>query len=346
MRVLILILVCLGAGALVVGYYVWRESSLAVQAQPDPDVIEIEDSAQLRLLQAGPHMLFINTHPGPHAGRVALVPLHDLNGPRYLTPLRCARVDFAGGTGVCLSSASGFTSSHSVHTFDRDFAPRSRLPLQGFPSRARVAADGSMSAMTVFVRGDSYASNSLSTRTTLLDVAAQRQIAELEEFVAWRDGQRFKAIDFNYWGVTFLKQPDQFYATLATGGKLLLVHGRIGAREVRVVREGVECPSLSPDERRIVYKSRYTDGAATSWRLRVASLDAAEETTISEERSVDDQAAWLDNDHVLYALRHQDSSLASKGVTDIWVAPADGRGPARLFLKKAYSPAIVQPDAR
>jgi hypothetical protein len=202
-----------------------------------------------------------------------------------------------------------------------------------------------MSAMTVFVRGDSYASNSLSTRTTLLDVAAQRQIAELEEFVAWRDDRQFKAIDFNYWGVTFLKQPDQFYATLATGGQLFLVQGRVGAREVRVVREGVECPSLSPDERRIVYKSRYTDGASTSWRLRVARLDSPQETTIDEARSVDDQAAWLDNDHVLYALRHQDSSLASKGVTDIWAAPADGRGPARLFLKKAYSPAIVRPDA-
>lgn len=340
MRVLLLLVISLTAAGFAVGYTVWSDAGRSKESAPGLGLVEIDDPAQLANVQSRPHVIFINTQPGPGTGRVAVVPLDNLDGPRYLSPLRCARVYFAGNTGVCLRATGGLISPYHAATFDRRFVSGPEIALQGYPSRARVAPDGSVAAMTVFVHGHSYASGGLSTSTTLVDVATQRRIVEMESVTAYKQGQPFKAIDFNYWGVTFAPDSDRFYATLSTAGQMWLVEGRVTSREVRLLREGVECPSLSPDGRRIVFKRR-TASEAPSWRLHVAGLDAGEAVAIGDERSVDDQAAWLDNDRVLYALRHQDSALAARGVADVWVAPADGSTPPRRFLAAAYSPAVV-----
>jgi hypothetical protein len=54
---------------------------------------------------------------------------------------------------------------------------------------------------------------------------------------------------------------------------------------------------------------------------------------------VDDQVEWLDDDHVLYGLPGQGSKAAE---TNVWSAPADGSGPPRLLIEKAWSPAVVR----
>jgi hypothetical protein len=43
---------------------------------------------------------------------------------------------------------------------------------------------------------------------------------------------------------------------------------------------------------------------------------------------------------VLYALPQEGSSTGS---SDIWVADADGGGSPRLFIRDAFSPAVVRP---
>ena len=129
-------------------------------------------------------------------------------------------------------------------------------------------------------------------------------------------------------------------ATLASGGELYLVEGSTSTRELRVLREGVECPSFSPDGRRLVFKSRTTEGGRFAWRLHVLDLKTGNESLVNESRSVDDQAEWLDNDHVLYALPR---NVAGSGTTDIWLARADGAETPRMFVPDASSPCVVRP---
>src|SRR5262249_36336883 len=156
-------------------------------------------------------------------------------------------------------------------------------------------------------------------------------------FAVEKDGRPFKNTDFNFWGVTFAVNPDVFYATLGTGGARYLVEGRVSTRALRVVRDGVECPSLSPDGRRIAFKSRTTEGPQI-WRIRVLTLDTGADVAVAESHTVDDQVEWLDDARILYALPNE---TAGRGSSDIWVAPADGSGPARLFIRDATSPAVI-----
>jgi Tol biopolymer transport system component len=130
--------------------------------------------------------------------------------------------------------------------------------------------------------------------------------------------------------VTFARDSDRFFATLATGGRTYLLEASVRRRAARVIHENVECPSLSPDGRRIAFKKR-TGSAETPWRLTVLDLRTMRETPLAETRSVDDQAEWLDDDRVLY------------GVGDaVWVVRADGRGRPARFIAGAGSPAVVR----
>ena len=54
--------------------------------------------------------------------------------------------------------------------------------------------------------------------------------------------------------------------------KCILVKGDAVTHTAEVVAEGVECPSLSPDNRRIAYKKRVYDGGRLLWRLAVLEL--------------------------------------------------------------------------
>jgi hypothetical protein len=148
-------------------------------------------------------------------------------------------------------------------------------------------------------------------------------LGELEQFSTWRDGVRFRAADFNFWGVTFNRDSNIFYATLSTGGASYLVRGDLGLRKLTVLRRDLECPSLSPDGRRIAFKKRAAP-AAGAWRLFVLDIATMAERPIAgETRYVDDQVEWLDDAHVLYAMPRPGSA-----VTDVWTAPVDG-GEAR-----------------
>ncbi|HEX5922802.1 MAG TPA: hypothetical protein VFY45_03150 [Baekduia sp.] len=237
----------------------------------------------------------------------------------------CLRFYQAGGSALCLTVARSGVDFRAI-LLDSAMRTRHTLTLTGLPSRARVSPDGRIGAMTTFVSGDSYTSpGAFSTRTTLVDLASGRNIADLEKFTVTKDGRRIHAQDFNLWGVTFGSDSDQFYATLATGAHHYLVHGSVRGRTMQVVRDNVECPSLSPDGTRIAYKRR--DGNPWHWRLHVLDLKTGADVAVAERRPVDDQAEWLDNRRLLYDF----------GV-DVWTAPADGSGRPQRFLAHASSP--------
>jgi hypothetical protein len=246
--------------------------------------------------------------------------------------LACQRAYYAGGRGICMGVApSGVDYTAAI--FDSKLRVVHTIPLTGLPSRARVSADGRLGAMTLFVGGDSYVESAtdFSTRTTILDMATGKPVAPLEQFAVTKDGKPFDAVDFNFWGVTFAADPNRFYATLATGEHHYLVEGDIAAMSLRVLRDGVECPSLSPDGEQIAYKSRI--GRGDYWRLHVLVLAGLEDHPVAETRSVDDQAEWLD-----------DGTLVYSDGKNVYTVPADGSGEEQLLIGDAASPVRLESD--
>jgi hypothetical protein len=117
-----------------------------------------------------------------------------------------------------------------------------------------------------------------------------------------------------------------------------LVRGDLGLRKLTVLRENVECPSLSPSSRLIAFKKRVRSDL-DPWRLYILHLATLTDRSIeAETRSIDDQIEWLDDDHVLYAVRRPTAPSS----LDVWVAPLDTSAPARVFMPEAESPIVVR----
>lgn len=240
----------------------------------------------------------------------------------------CVRVAVAGGRGLCLYLARTGVDYRAA-LLDSRLRVRKVLGLTGLPSRTRVSPDGRLGAITVFATGHSYARpGSFSTSTVLIDMRRGRVITDLERWRFTREGSEVDAVDRNFWGVTFDKDGDRFYATMATGGRYYLVRGSVRARGGEVIREKVECPSLSPDGKRIAYKHPLGGGR---WRLHVLDLRSGADVALAERRSIDDQAAWVDDDTVAY----------SDG-RSTWLVPADGRGRPELLVESADSPTVIE----
>lgn len=289
-------------------------------------------------------LLFRDTRQELSYGLVALAAPGAPPAERAVSPLKCARVHFAGGRGVCLTVKRNVLSTYSALVFDDRFRVLRTIDLAGLPSRVRVSPDGQRAATTVFVGGDSYATAGFSTRTHFVDLATGRSLGDLERFSVQKDGKRFAAVDFNFWGVTFAADPNLFYATLGTGGRTYLVEGDLRTRQADVVHDNVECPSLSPDGRRVAFKKSVGSGIGpVRWRLSVLDLDTMEEVQLAETRSVDDQVIWLDDDRVAYGLTSDGDPLPSTDggqstiLTDTWVVSADGTGAPEVYLPAASS---------
>ena len=324
--------VCVGVA---VGYVAHsRDRVRAVMQAAEARASAPEPAGSVVVAAAQPHVLFRNLSEAAQAGFVAVAPLSAPDGPRRVTAHACRRLHMAAGRGLCLAEQweDPFSAPYRARIFGPDFETVHDLPLAGIPSRARVSPDGSLGASTVFVTGDSYAPGSFSTRTTLYDLAAGTSLGDLETFSVTKDGKQVHSVDFNFWGVTFAHQAGRFYATLGTGGHTYLVEGDLATRSAKVLRDGVECPSLSPDGRRIAFKEKVSGGGLSEvkWRLSVLSLASLDAHPLAETRSVDDQAEWLDSGTVLYSVD-----------SDTYAVPADGTGRPRLYLSRADSPAVI-----
>jgi hypothetical protein len=295
-------------------------------------------------LAASPHLLFRHTMVDQGYSRLSIASL-DARQPadRAASELTCERISYAGGRGICLHAERGFFTAYSAVLFDRSLKATHTITLDGRPSRTRVSPDGRVAAITVFVAGESYVGSPFSTRTTILDMATGDALGDLESFTTWRAGTRFKSADFNFWGVTFARDSNVFYATLRTAGgtshaTTYLVRGDLGLRKLTVLRENIECPSLSPNNRLIAFKKR-VGSDLEPWRFHVLDLATLTDRPIAmETRSIDDQIEWLDDDHVLYAVRRSIHSAS----LDVWVAPIDNSVPARVFMPEAESPIVVR----
>jgi Tol biopolymer transport system component len=170
----------------------------------------------------------------------------------------------------------------------------------------------------------------------IIDVDTGKRRGDLEGFTVIRSSGPFKAVDFNFWGITFAND-QRLYATLQTSGRRYLIEADILMRTARIIADDVECPSLSPDGTRIAFKKRETPGGRLVFRLNVLDLASRVVTELAETRSVDDQPEWLDDERVAYAI----ASETSPGSTDVWMVPANGTGSAIRLINGAWSPAVV-----
>lgn len=260
-------------------------------------------------------------------GRVIII---DETGRRQLGKLTCERVAFAAGRGICLAQSRKIPApGYEARFFDADQNVTGKASLSGTPSRARVSPDGRYASSTTFVAGDGYTNpGQFSTRTRVYETATGKDFGDLEDFTVTRDGKEIDNQDFNFWGVTFTGEGSRFYATLGTGSHHYLVEGDAETKAAKVVRDGIECPSLSPDGTRLGYKARV--GKPFQWRFHVLDLKTGKDVELTHEGSIDDQIAWIDDDTLAYGNGEESFSV-----------PADGSAPPKVMLKSAVNPSRV-----
>jgi hypothetical protein len=336
-RIAVFVALCLASVVVAAGYAILAARRADRQADRAA-AVPAADAATLAGLRAGPHLLFLDSD-GDVYRRVAVAPFDAPDASRALTELQCQRVYFTAGEGLCLGR-DPYKGGAAI--FDADFQVRATLPASGLASRARISPDGRYGSTTVFVQGHSYADSGFSTQTTLIDMAGGTVLADLEDFTVFRDGERFRSVDFNFWGVTFGNDSNRFYATLGSGGKTYLVEGDIARKEARVLRENVECPSLSPDNTRLVFKKQVQGGSGRKvvWQLYMLDLATMTEHSLAETRNIDDQVEWLDGHTILYT--HPDEGPPATIRPDLWrLNLDDGSAPERLATR-SFSPAAVR----
>jgi WD40-like Beta Propeller Repeat len=315
-----IVAVCVFGGGVYVALAALGSNETTTEARPSAGVLPAHANLMVRAVD--PEDPRLN-------GRVFLVEDGEVKR-RSGSDLACERVYFAAGRGICMGIADSGVD-YIATIFDSKLHSEDTIQLTGLPSRARVSGDGRYGAMTVFVSGHAYlgAGGGFSTTTTIVDMESGESLGQLEQFSVSKDGQPFDSVDFNFWGITFAADSNRFYATLGTGGHYYLVEGSIRDRSMKILRDGVECPSLSPDGKRIAFKSRIGD--QTRWQLRVLDLETLADHEIAETRSIDDQVEWLDDENLVYS----DSQ-------NVYAVPANGSGKPQEILRNATSPVSLQ----
>jgi hypothetical protein len=333
---LAVVVLCLGS---IVSYLlVQRAQNVAAAADAAEREADTVRSTVDEVLQV-PHLVVRNTEAGPSYGKIALIPLDDPDGPRAIVDISCERISATASGAICLQKDPGVLTSYRTVFLDAQLRESGGQSLAGVPSRARVSQDGRYAAATAFVTGHAYTDAEFSTHTVISDLASGMPLGELEAWTTFQGEAEVTSADRNYWGVSFLRDGPGFYATLGTGGQILLVKGDVTTRTMHVIGVQGACPSVSPEATAVVYK-RLGPGSGDARFVRM-DLETGKVVPLEEERPVDDQVAWLDDDTALYAVGRGGATAVD---SDVWSAPVDGGAP-RLLVPDAASPSVVYPEA-
>ena len=157
----IAVLVIAGGGTYVLRAARQSDAAVAAAAASESATPRLDAAAVLTV----PHLVVRNTALGPSNGEIALVPLSNPGGPRALVDVRCERVYSVAAGGFCLTAHRGVVTTYQGRLLGPDLQPVRDVKIVGGPSRARVSADATRAASTVFVSGHSYMDTGFSTVT-------------------------------------------------------------------------------------------------------------------------------------------------------------------------------------
>src|SRR5512139_269057 len=115
----VLVIACV---VVAVGYGGWavRRSRASRAAAPEGAVFG-DDAAARALIDHAPTVMFQNDVAGDGWAQLGLVPLASPAGSRVIVPLRCRRLHFSGGRGLCVGETSRFGLSFDLNVFGSDF---------------------------------------------------------------------------------------------------------------------------------------------------------------------------------------------------------------------------------
>ena len=271
---------------------------------------------------------------------------------RSATSLNCLRVHAsANGSVMCFTNVvpnkvSQFSNPTSyIYTSDLSLESTHVNQSTGRPNRARMSADGKFSATTEFATGHSYVGvggDTFSTLTLLVRTGVQGQGQDIQNWAVLHEGRKVTSADLNLWGVTFdPSNSNRFFVTVYFAGKPYLAEGNVNDRRIETVKEGGECPSFSPDGKRLAFKKRTS---ATGWSPAVLELTTLKEKVIDIGDSVDDQIEWLDNHTLVYEIVTR--PLIGSPTSDLMSLNVDAARPQQqLWLEQARSPGFVRARA-
>ena len=280
---------------------------------------------------------------------VALDPKSLRPTSRTPTVLSCNRVHAsAAGEILCFSTSvpgrPGTLSTPTVYIHASDLTLRAQHPTgsSGTPSRARMSFDGRYVATTEFTRGHSYEGAggvSFSTATQIAPAIAPELGENLEKWTVTRAGAKVTSVDLNLWGVTFSpSDSDRFYVTAFFDGVAHLGEGSMRTRAIAVLRDGVECPSFSPDGRRLAFKKR---NGPTKWSPAILEVASMKETVFEVGHSVDDQIEWLDDDTLVYEVVSF-PPIGKPSINLMSLRVGDPQPKEELWLQDARSPTFIR----
>lgn len=293
-------------------------------------------------LDSGPRMLRI-TSGSSYRGDLAISTGRD---SAVHVPLACNRVHATKKMGACVLNTKGIVanSNYELVLFDASYHRFARNASPGIVSRVRISPGSQYVSVTAFVQGHSYG-GAFSTQTIIYDARTAAPVGDLENFDLRRGGRAERSPKKNIWGVTF-SDDDDFFVTVGIGDERALAKGRISTRTLDILPFSVECPSLSPDGTRIAFKQKLVP--LDAWHLAVLDLRTKKVTTLPSDYSIDDQAMWIDNDTLSYAVPNNygyKALPASQRVivpTDTMQVAADGKSRPHLLIAGSESFVVVR----
>lgn len=312
----------------------------AEQAASEQERLDAERSGAGPGPQPG-EVLVVNRVPGEDYGRLAI---RHADGTRTLLERRCERVHLAAANGLCLAvDDTVLVPAWRTEFFDAsdDRLVELRSYASPRPSRARVSPDGSVISTTGFVSGQGYADIGSGTETvvTIDSFDGSNLLVSMAQFEVLGDDPSLNAEARQFWGVSFVDSTD-FWVTGWFGDGPEILRGDSSRRTLETFGWDGSCPSVSPDGSTLVFKETQPD---ESFLLVAVDIATGRRWRLGEQRAVDDQVEWLDNDTLLYAMHTEGSDgTDAQPQFDIWsVDVAPGSTP-ELFLPAASSPAVAR----